>query len=387
MRHTSIGSIVVIAALAVGGFTARPVAAPQGMVVAGTIGPAETDLTPDQEQHLLGEYWTVAKKYLGADPSIAVKEIAAWTLDRVGKVQSIQYQPEKGQSLTLENKAEWNPRMLRAAGMLHTDVAIEALKQHKEMVLEYHLGLADGWFALADNRKSEPGSLRSQWNVAVGRLLLTWGELAMAERILAKMDQRIPNDPQLMLIYGTSRETQATRVFVPASSGKVDEPQFTSGPRDQALESAATIFQRVIAADPKLTEAKVRLAHVYILRKNDAQAEKLLAEVLAGQPPAALKYLSDMMLGGIRERQGQLNPAAQLYADAFRASPGGQSAYLAIAHIYQQAGQPNEAATVLERLFNLRIDNAAADPWWTYQMGLDANIDARFNELRAEVRK
>src|SRR5262249_31670336 len=162
----------------------------------------ETDLSPDQEQHLLGEYWTVARKYLGPDPAAAVKEISAWTLDRVGKVQSIQYQPEKGQSLTLENKAEWNPRFLRAAGMLHTDVAIDALKQRKEMVLEYHLGLADGWFALADNRKSEPGSLRSKWNVAVGRLLLTWGELAMAERILAKVDQRIPNDPQLMLIYG-----------------------------------------------------------------------------------------------------------------------------------------------------------------------------------------
>jgi tetratricopeptide (TPR) repeat protein len=387
MRHTSIGLVVVVSALAVSGLTARPAAAPQGMVIAGTIGAAETDLSPDQEQHLLGEYWAVAKKYLGPDPSIAVKEIATWTLDRVGKVQSIQYQPEKGQSLTLENKAEWNPRFLRAAGMLHTDVAIEALKQHKEMVLEYHLGLADGWFALADNRKSEPGSLRSQWNVAVGRLLLTWGELAMAERILAKVDQRIPNDPQLMLIYGTSRETQAMRVFVPASSGKVDEPSFTSGPRDQALAAAATIFQRAIAADPKLTEAKVRLAHVYILRKDDAQAEKLLTEVLAAQPSATLKYLADMMLGGIRERQGQLSPAAQLYADAFRASPGGQSAYLAIAHIYQQAGQPTEAATVLERLFNLHIDNPAADPWWTYPMGLDANIDARFNDLRADVRK
>jgi len=386
MRHASIGLIVVIAALAGSGLTASPAAAPQGMVVAGTIGTAESDLTPDQEQHLLGEYWTVAKKYLGPDSSIAVKEIAAWTLDRVGKVQSIQFQPEKGQSLTLENKAEWSPRLLRAAAMLHTDVAIEALKQHKEMVLEYHLGLADGWFTLADNRKSEPGSLRSQWNVAVGRLLLTWGELAMAERILAKVDARIPNAPQLLLIYGTSRETQAMRLFVP-SSGNVDAPAFTSGPRNQALEAATTIFQHAIAAEPKLTEARVRLAHVHILRKDDAQAEKLLTEVLAGQPPAQLRYLADMMLGGIRERQGQLNPAAQLYADAFRASPGGQSAYLAIAHVYQKAGQPNEAATVLDRLFNLRIDNAAADPWWTYSMGLDANIDARFNDLRAEIRK
>jgi tetratricopeptide (TPR) repeat protein len=380
---------LVAAAVILGtsGAAARQGTGSGGMIVSGTIGNAETDLSPDQEQHLLGEYWSITKKYLAADPMLAVKEIAAWTLDRVGKVQSIQYQPERALPSNLETKAEWSPRLLRAAAMMHTDVALVALKQRSMMALEYHLGLADGWFALADNRKSEPGALRSRWNVAIARLLLLNGELAIAERGLVRIDQRIPNDPGIMLVYGTAKEAQAMRTSLPVSSGKVDDPGAVTTARDSSLNAAQSLLQRALAADPKLTEAKLRLAHVLILRHEDAKAEPMLAEVLSSQPAPPLKFLADLLMGGIRERQGQFDPAARLYVDAILAVPDGQSAYLAFAHVMHHAGQTNDAATVLDRLFNRGILNAASDPWWIYPLGLDAAVESHLNDLRAEIRK
>src|SRR5262245_38967252 len=99
------------------------------VLVAGSRGTAESDLAPEQEQQLLAEYWTIAKRYV-AEPALATKELSAWTRDRVGKVQSIQFQPEKARPDYLEGKAEWKPETLRVAAMLHSDIALELARQH-----------------------------------------------------------------------------------------------------------------------------------------------------------------------------------------------------------------------------------------------------------------
>ena len=102
---------------------ARPAAGQ--VVVAGTIGPPETDISPEQEQLLLGEYWTVTKRYR-LEPGRAVSELGAWTRDRLGKVQSIQFQPAKPLPEYVKNRAEWGPDTLRLAAMLHTELALAA---------------------------------------------------------------------------------------------------------------------------------------------------------------------------------------------------------------------------------------------------------------------
>src|SRR5688572_17256301 len=159
------------------------------VVVAGTIGTPETDLTPEQEQRLLAEYWTVARRY-AAEPARATKEMLAWTRDRVGKVQSIQYQPESATRPDyLEGRAEWKPASLRVAAMLHTDVALEQFRQRNLDEFEFQISIADGWLALADDRKSVPGSLRSRWNVTVARLLLASSLPGLAERHLERISQ------------------------------------------------------------------------------------------------------------------------------------------------------------------------------------------------------
>jgi tetratricopeptide (TPR) repeat protein len=358
-----------------------------GVIVAGTIGTPETDLTPDQQQHLLGEYWPIARAYVTGDPAKAIKEMSAWTRDRIGKVQSIQYQPEGALPTGFQSKAEWQPRFLRGAAMLHTDIALAAFRARDGAQFEFHAGIADGWLALADDRKSAPGSLRSRWNVAIARLLLANGETGFAERYLERINERIPNDPAILLVYGTVKETQATRQHVEWTNGKAADASLVVTARDAALNEAMTLLQRAASADASLVEARLRLARLYTLKNDDGRAEPLLTAILGSQPAPPLKYLASLMLGGIRERQKQFDPAARLYVDAVLAVPDGQSAYLALAQIMHAANHRDDAASVLDKLFARRATQLTADPWWMYPLGLDAALEARFGAIREEVRK
>lgn len=363
---------------------ARPAAGQ--VVVAGTIGPPETDISPEQEQLLLGEYWTVTKRYR-LEPGRAVSELGAWTRDRLGKVQSIQFQPAKPLPEYVKNRAEWGPDTLRLAAMLHTELALAAFQKRNIPEFEFQIGLADGWFILADNRQSAAGSLRSRWTVTVSRLLLASGEVGIAERILNRAAERIESDPGILLAQGTVKETQASRLVAELPGGRLDDPSIASKPRDAALAAAQAALEKALKVKPSLAEAKLRLAHVFVMKREDRRAWPLLKEILAAPPSPAVKYLGALMAGGVLERDGQLDASAKYYLEAILAAPDGQSAYLALANIMHRSGQAAEASAVLERLFARGITSATADPWWTYPLGLDLSIDAQFEEYRTLVRK
>lgn len=384
LRAILVGLVVLATSLTIAAAAAH---AQGGMIVAGTLGTPETDLTPDQQQHLLGEYWPIARGYLTGDSAKAVKDLSTWTRDRILKVQQIQYQPEVALPTGLESKAEWQPRFLRGAAMLHTEIALAAFRARDGAQFEFHTGIADGWLALADDRKSAAGSLRSRWNVAIARLLLANAETGLAERYLERINERIPGDPAILLVFGTVKETQATRQNLPWANGKPEDPALITSARDSALNAAATLLQRAAGADASLVEARLRLARIHTLKQEDAKAEPLLTAILASQPAAPIKYLASVLLGGIRERQKQFDPAARLYVDAILAVPDGQSAYLALSQLMHAANHRDDAAAVLDKMFARRASQLTADPWWIYPLGLDTALEARFGQLRDEIRK
>jgi tetratricopeptide (TPR) repeat protein len=375
----------VICALAVGAVTIAAPAAAQVLLTGSSVA-AETDLSPEQEQNLLGEYWTAAKRYK-LDPVKTVTDFSLWTADRLGKVQSIQFQPAKPLPEYIKSRAEWAPETLRLAAMLHSDLALAAYQKRNVMEFEFQMGLADGWFILADNRLSAPGSLRSRWTVTMARFLLASGDSGIAERILSRASERIGNDAAILLALGTVKETQASRLIADLPGGQLDDPVFASKPRDSALAAAQTAFEKALKAQPALVEAKVRLAHVYEMKNDDAHAYSLLSEVLASKTTPALKYLASLMAGGVLERSRQFDAAAKSYVDAILSMPDGQSAYIALSKIMYRSGQKPEAGAVLERMFARGITGNAADPWWIYPLGLDLAMETQFEEYRAVVRK
>ncbi len=374
---------LVLAAVVTMG-TSAP-AAGQILLSGSTVAP-ETDLTPEQEQRLLGEYWGLAKRYK-IDPPKTVTEFSAWTRDRLGKVQSIQFQPAKPLPEYIKSEAEWGPETLRLAAMIHSDLALRAYQKQNVPEFEFQQGLADGWLTLADNRLSAPGSLRSRWTITISRMLLASGDPGIAERILTRANERIGNDAAILLALGTVKETQASRLVAELRGGRLDEPAYASKPRDAALVAAQAAFEKAITLRPSLIEARLRLAHVYAMKGDDARAYSLITEVLAAKPSAPMKYLAWLMAGGVLERARQLDAAAKSYVEAIGAMPDGQSAYLALANIFHRSGQTAEAGAVVERLFARGAVGTNADPWWTYPLGLDLSMDRQFEEYRNAVRK
>ena len=213
-----IAAAVCACALFVGAAVAPAVAQ---VVVAGTIGAPETDLTPEQEHRLLGEDLDGRQALPRGAQSRGHGNVCVDPRPH-RQSQSIQYQPETAKRPEyLESKAEWNPATLRAAAMLHSDVGLAAFRNRNLQEFEFQIAIADGWFALADNRRSSPGSLRSRWNVTVARLLLANGEIGMAERHLARVNDRISGDIAILLAYGTVKETQASRFLAEYSGGRL----------------------------------------------------------------------------------------------------------------------------------------------------------------------
>ena len=356
------------------------------VLVAGSMAPPETDITPEQEQLLLGEYWTATKRYR-LEPARAVGELAAWPRNRLLKAQAIQFQPQRPLPEYVKSRAEWEPDTLRLAAMLHSDLALAAFQKRDIPDFEFHHGLADGWFILADNKLSAPGSLRSRWTVTICRLLLASGEPGIAERILNRAAERIGGDPGILLALGTIKETQASRLVAEMPGGRFDDPPLAARPRDAALAAAQESLERALKAQPSLGEAKLRLAHVFMMKREHARALPLVREVLAAPPSMPLKYLSALLAGQILERDQQVDAAAKYYLEAILAVPDGQSAYLALASLMHRSGARAEAADVLQRFFGRATPGPTADPWWTYPLGLSLSMDAQFEEYRALVRK
>jgi tetratricopeptide (TPR) repeat protein len=388
VRPIALSSLRTLTIIALAATAVLAVAAPAGaqiLLSGSSVGP-ETDLSPEQEQNLLGEYWTAAKRYK-TDPTKTVAEFSAWTRDRQAKVQSIQFQPQKPMPEYIKPRAEWAPETLRLAAMLHSDLGVAALQKRDIPEFEFQMGLADGWFILADNRLTTPGSLRSRWMISVSRLLLTTGDIGLAERMLNRAVERIANDAPLLLAQGTIRETQASRFIADLSGGRLDAPAVASKPRDASLTAAQAAFEKALKLQPGLVEAKLRLAHVFTLKGDDGRAYSLISEVLAAKPPAAFKYLGLLMGGGVLERTSQFDAAAKSYVEAILAMPDGQSAYVALANILHKSGQKAEAGAVMDRMFARGAVGANADPWWTYPLGLDLSMDKQFEEYRSIVRK
>ena len=330
----------------------------------------------EQEQWILGDYWAVVKKYQAGQTAPAIKEMSSWPQDRIAKVQATQFQPEAALDDLLMSKTEWKPASLRAAAMLHTEVGLAAVKRSALTLFQFHAGIADGWLNLADNRKPAiPGGLRSRWNVTVARVFLINSEFPAAEAFLERLNTKIANDPGVMLAFGTAKESRAMRMT----------PDLQRE-REELRSAAASLFERALAIDATLVEARLRLARIALDRGDDAGAEKELAAVKQASKTPSHVYLVNLWLGQIRERQKNWNAAADLYVEAIKLLPDGQSAYVALADVLKANGEPVQSAGVMDRWRSRAVTSVIADPLATYPLGLDTLLEARFDAIVAEVK-
>lgn len=347
----------------------------------------------EQEQWILGEYWTVVKDYEKGKIAGAIKEMAKWPQDRIAKVQATQFQPEAALNDLQMSKTEWKPTLLRAAAMLHTEVGLDALKTQRSFpAFQFHAGIADGWFHLADNKRAIPGGLRSRWNVTIGRVFLINKEFAVAEAFFERLNARIANDAGVLLAFGTAKESRAMRLTAGTPAGGVGPGEMVldeagvKRQRDELRSAATALFERALALDATLVEAHLRLARLAIDRGEEATAEKELTAIKQASATPSHQYLATLWLGQIRERQKPWTAAAELFVEAIKMQPDAESAYAALSAVLKANGEPAQSAGVMERFRSRNVTSPIADPIAIYPLGFDTQLEARFAAIIAEVK-
>ena len=306
----------------------------------------------------------------------------------------------------------WDTKMLRAAGMLHIDTALTAYSASRFNDFKFHTAIALVVFTAADQPQGEPAaSTGSTRRVALAMGLTLLGRvgnrnIVLARQYLADAIKRFPDDPQLLLAYGTVIESLAT-LREAFSSGAVARPPTGIGrPRGGSmvrddgnlisrersarvvlLSEATAVFERVLAIDDAIVEARIRLAHIRVIQRDDEHAAALLERALASGLTSQWTYIAELMLGDIHERSGQVQAAIQGYERALAECPEGQSAYIALSHARAAAGENESAGLTIDRLLGRRLTPDADDPWWDYPLGDRRAAEQIFVALRDEVRR
>ena len=168
-----------------------------------------------------------------------------------------------------------------------------------------------------------------------------------------------------VLAFGTAKESRATA---------------------ELRSEAGSLFERALAIDATLVEARLRLARLAIDRGDDAKAEKELSAVKQASTIPAHQYLATLWLGQIRERQKPWTAGAELYVEAIKAQPDAESAYVALSEVLKANGEPAQSAGVMDRFRARGVKSPIADPAATYPLGLDTLLEARFDAIIAEVK-
>src|SRR5438034_1218075 len=186
----------------------------------------------------------------------------------------------------------WNRPLLLAAGMLHVDVAIADHKQRRYDDFRFHTGVAETVFEAADLPRAgtgeTAGNAARRSTLAIALMLLGDAATYLGEEYLKRATARFPDDVRILVTYGTLNETEAAHQMSPAPRfDDTGELSRVRAARDEKLHDAASLFERALAIDPALVEARVRLAHVRTLEHDDARAVLLLNQALAAQPEAA----------------------------------------------------------------------------------------------------
>jgi tetratricopeptide (TPR) repeat protein len=266
-------------------------------------------------------------------------------------------------------------RLLRTAIVAHTDAAIRGRSASTPIPWSPHLSTAQRYVErLAAKTRDDPVALQ-WWLTAIGAMHAQ-RNYAQAMTTARRARQVCGERPEFVFAIGVTNELAWVWEH---------EENFHS-PFSGSLDDAEKNYAQVLALDPALIEARIRLGRVRTLRGDTQSAARTLAAVPDSAGPA-LVYLARLFEGDALERQGSLAEARKRYDAAVRLRPQGQSALLALAYSeYQDGARPEAVGHVRETAAN-RVAADDSDPWFWYSLGLAWVANPAFAALRAEVRK
>jgi hypothetical protein len=273
---------------------------------------------------------------------------------------------------------------LAAALLLHTEVIFDEVAANQGLVRDSFIVRVNG-AALAAVHQELRGHARTMpvlrsWYVlweAFRQGFGFAGSAPLADYLDSGLEA-FPDDADLQLSAGSRHELRWWK----ASGNPQRDPSARPRGSDSVLQEARRHYARSLEANPKSTEAHLRLGRVLtLLGEFDAAGEQLTGAAQSGQ--AAFEYLRLLFLGDLHERQDDAGGAAAAYEEAIGLTPNAQSARLAAAQLAHSVGRRSDAA----RGAMLAMDGPLtdADPWWIYLRGQWWRLGPYLKQSRALV--
>lgn len=189
---------------------------------------------------------------------------------------------------------------------------------------------------------------------------------------------KFPDDPELLLAYGSVVET-----FLSPLGRGLRRPAGLALPHP--LVVAVESFRKALKIDPTLAEARVRLGAALLRLERPKDAIRELDSLDARELPGFLVYLRALVLGAAHEELGAFETAAEQYRQAIAAYPEAQTGYIALMHLLQKRGDRAAARDVLDRWNAAGQAAERGDPWWVYWRGQFWLLEHRLKKLRSVI--
>jgi Flp pilus assembly protein TadD len=379
--------------------------------------PCIADLRAEAAGSQVGDaavYSDIVRSYARGEMAAALQRLATWddsrqsdaarrALESIRNRRSDTFDRPSGESpatlLTLED--------LDAAGALHMELALGQAREahaHEDARIAKQIAIAQELLAYFAREKRIDDPAR-RWNMAIALALMGQGQFGVALGVMDRACRAFPGDGPLHLTRGTIHETLAmspadlapSRRTPPPPSSKWEprSPQLSTATelaagaksvRNAYLAKALADYRRASELMPGLTEARLRRAHVEILRGEDRSAAEQLTKLLAdiGTSDARIGYLAQLFLARVHGRHERFDAAEGALRAALRFVPSGQSAQIDLIGTALRRGRGTEAGSLTDAMFTPAA--AVNDPWWSYRFGQFWLIESVVEQLRHEVR-
>jgi tetratricopeptide (TPR) repeat protein len=201
----------------------------------------------------------------------------------------------------------------------------------------------------------------------------------------------------LLLARGMTEEIAASERALPRTDSlrrpDRNDPSRLRAPRpgDNAarrsgLADATDFYRQAITANSSLHTARLRLGRVLLELGHEADALVELQRVFAENDDQTDRYLVNLFLASLHERNGRVGDATFHFKAAAALFRSAQTPYLGLSHLQMQR-DPTGAADTLQVMFDHHPEptRGVPDPWWLYDAGFGASFQSRLEQLRARV--
>ena len=333
-----------------------------------------------------------AATHVPGEPDEALQTIQEWDGDRLTR------------ALRSVNDLRWTTELnadLERAALLHADISL--LSRHTGRPPPLEGGVGGGVAAkVQDGRRV--GSQPLDPHIEFGRKVLNalrpedaqemsarahqWYRTVAADfairhwlaDLLPHLDaarQALPRDAGIRFDSGCLSEVLAS-AQVQAGRPQAARPSVLSGLPPSAelpqavflvsinLADAEKQYRSALQLDPRLDEARVRLARVLAQRGRHRDAINLLKSRADSADPI-VQYYAALTFGDALERNEQLAEARAAYQTALQHFPTAQTPLIAVARLSRELADPVGTQDALAQLAALPDDDQRRyDPWWQY---------------------